>query len=53
VVLNGFGYALFGIPENDLSKTWTNYGIITTPGQSPLLLKSNDAVRHKNTFIKI
>ncbi|CAL1674387.1 unnamed protein product [Lasius platythorax] len=44
VVLNGFGYALFGVPENDLSKTWTNYNIISTiPGQSPLLAKSNDA----------
>ncbi|XP_029663024.1 sn1-specific diacylglycerol lipase beta-like [Formica exsecta] len=43
VVLNGFGYALFGVSENDLSKTWTNYNIISTiPGQSPLLAKSRD-----------
>lgn len=24
VVLNGFGYALFGVPETDLNKTWAN-----------------------------
>lgn len=29
---------LFGIPERDLNKAWTNYNVITTStGQSPLL----------------
>lgn len=38
VVLNGLGYMLFGIPEKDLSKTWTNCNVITTAaGTSPLL----------------
>lgn len=38
VVLNGLGYILFGIPEKDLCKTWTNCNVITTSsGQSPLL----------------
>ncbi|CAK9804113.1 Diacylglycerol lipase-beta [Anthophora quadrimaculata] len=38
VVLNGLGYMLFGIPERDLSKTWTNCNVITTAsGKSPLL----------------
>ncbi|XP_017792702.1 PREDICTED: sn1-specific diacylglycerol lipase beta-like [Habropoda laboriosa] len=38
VVLNGLGYILFGIPERDLSKTWTNCNVITTAtGESPLL----------------
>ncbi|XP_071573834.1 diacylglycerol lipase-beta-like isoform X1 [Temnothorax nylanderi] len=43
VVLNGFGYALFGVPERDLTKTWVNHNIINTiPGQSPLLTKPGD-----------
>ena len=38
VVLNGLGYMLFGIPERDLNKTWTNCNVIaTSTGQSPLL----------------
>lgn len=40
VVLNGFGYALFGVPERDLTKLWSNYNIINTiPAHSPLLAK--------------
>lgn len=38
VVLNGLGYILFGIPEKDLCRTWTNCNVITTAtGESPLL----------------
>ncbi|KZC11064.1 Sn1-specific diacylglycerol lipase beta [Dufourea novaeangliae] len=45
VVLNGLGYMLFGIPERDLSKTWSTCNVITTSsGQSPLL-SERDAVR--------
>jgi len=51
--LNGFGYALFGVPERDLTKTWTNHNIINTiPGQSPLLTKADDVVRKNATFAK-
>ncbi|XP_017760821.1 PREDICTED: sn1-specific diacylglycerol lipase beta-like [Eufriesea mexicana] len=42
VVLNGLGYILFGIPEKDLTKTWTTCSLITsTSGESPLLVKQD------------
>ncbi|XP_011155854.1 diacylglycerol lipase-beta isoform X1 [Solenopsis invicta] len=48
VVLNGFGYALFGVPERDLTKTWANHNIINTiPGHSPLLIKPADVENNK------
>ncbi|XP_014614084.1 PREDICTED: sn1-specific diacylglycerol lipase beta-like [Polistes canadensis] len=38
VILNGFGYALHGVPEQDLDNTWENSDIINPlPIQSPLL----------------
>lgn len=49
VVLNGFGYALFGVPERDLTKMWTNYNIINTiPRQSPLVVESSVARSAEN-----
>lgn len=41
VVLNGFGYALFGVPDRDLNRTWRNGNTINSiPGQLPLLSES-------------
>lgn len=41
IVLNGFGYALHGVPEKDLNKIWTNHNFENpVPGQSPLLIQS-------------
>ncbi|KAI4462137.1 diacylglycerol lipase -related [Holotrichia oblita] len=38
ILLNGFGYALFGVPPGDLESTWKNDDLeSTTPGTSPLL----------------
>ncbi|XP_043272623.1 diacylglycerol lipase-beta-like isoform X2 [Venturia canescens] len=38
VVLNGFGYILFGVPDRDLNRTWRNGNTINSiPGQLPLL----------------
>nr|XP_012219992.1 PREDICTED: sn1-specific diacylglycerol lipase beta-like isoform X2 [Linepithema humile] len=43
VILNGFGYALFGVPERDLTKTWTNYNLVNgNSGQSPLFTKPSN-----------
>ncbi|XP_032669809.1 sn1-specific diacylglycerol lipase beta-like isoform X1 [Odontomachus brunneus] len=51
VILHGFGYALFGVPERDLTKTWANYNIVSTiPGHSPLLVGS-DIIRDENNKI--
>lgn len=36
ILLNGIGYALFGVPPGDLESTWRDE-TATTPGQSPLL----------------
>lgn len=40
-MLNGFGYAIFGVPSRDLETTWRDVTQIGTtsniPGQSPLL----------------
>lgn len=37
-MLNGFGYALFGVPSRDLETTWHDVTEITKKtGQSPLL----------------
>ncbi|XP_076176575.1 diacylglycerol lipase-beta isoform X2 [Ptiloglossa arizonensis] len=45
VVLNGLGYMLFGIPERDLSKTWTNCNVITTSSGVTPLLNEREAMR--------
>nr|XP_029718173.1 sn1-specific diacylglycerol lipase beta-like [Aedes albopictus] len=39
IMLNGFGYALFGVPSRDLETTWHDVTEITKKanGQSPLL----------------
>ncbi|GJQ76054.1 hypothetical protein Trydic_g18105 [Trypoxylus dichotomus] len=37
ILLNGFGYALFGVPPGDLESTWKNDDLENTPGTSPLL----------------
>lgn len=40
IMINGFGYALFGIPSRDLESTWRNDMSTTAPslqGQLPLL----------------
>jgi sn1-specific diacylglycerol lipase len=39
ILLNGFGYALFGVPSGDLETTWRDE-IATVPGRSPLLDRS-------------
>ena len=40
-MLNGFGYAMFGVPSRDLETTWKNEcNVPRGPGQLPLLLKS-------------
>ncbi|KAG7206521.1 hypothetical protein KM043_003864 [Ampulex compressa] len=49
VVLNGLGYALFGVPERDLNKAWENYNIISSiPGQLPLLVESSSRGKSGN-----
>ena len=41
VVLNGFGYILFGIPDRDLNRTWRNGNTINSiPGHLPLLVEA-------------
>ncbi|KAF7989027.1 hypothetical protein HCN44_007337 [Aphidius gifuensis] len=53
VVLNGFGYALFGVPDRDLERTWRNNNIINSiPGQLPLLSITNDdnTINHNNHY---
>lgn len=35
ILLNGFGYALFGVPPGDLETTWRDETIVA--GRSPLL----------------
>lgn len=36
--MNGFGYALFGVPPADLETTWRNeVDVSTVEGTSPLL----------------
>ncbi|XP_063983800.1 diacylglycerol lipase-beta-like [Diachasmimorpha longicaudata] len=43
VVLNGFGYALFGVPDRDLNRTWRNGNTINSiPGHLPLLADGGD-----------
>lgn len=45
VVLNGLGYALFGVPERDLERMWRNGNTLgSTPGQLPLL--GDPPIRH-------
>ena len=40
-MLNGFGYAMFGVPSRDLETTWkSECNKPRGPGQLPLLLKS-------------
>ncbi|XP_066995653.2 diacylglycerol lipase-beta isoform X2 [Anabrus simplex] len=42
IMLNGFGYALFGIPAQDLESIWKDdVPPLATPGQLPLLLNSS------------
>ncbi|XP_034942156.1 sn1-specific diacylglycerol lipase beta-like isoform X2 [Chelonus insularis] len=41
VVLNGFGYALFGVPHRDLQRTWRSGNTINSiPGLLPLLAEA-------------
>ncbi|XP_058804009.1 diacylglycerol lipase-beta-like [Phymastichus coffea] len=50
VVLNGFGYMLFGVPDRDLNRTWRNGNTINSiPGQLPLL--SETSTRQTETTI--
>lgn len=37
ILLNGFGYALFGVPSGDLETVWRNEEVTNTSGRSPLL----------------
>ncbi|XP_017777073.1 PREDICTED: sn1-specific diacylglycerol lipase beta-like [Nicrophorus vespilloides] len=37
ILLNGCGYALFGVPPSDLESTWRDDSSIRAPGLSPLL----------------
>ncbi|XP_060529277.1 diacylglycerol lipase-beta-like [Cylas formicarius] len=39
ILLNGFGYALFGVPPGDLESTWRDE-TLPEPGRSPLLESS-------------
>ncbi|XP_051153410.1 diacylglycerol lipase-beta-like [Leptopilina boulardi] len=51
VVLNGFGYMLFGVPDRDLNRTWRNGNTINSiPGQLPLLVEA-DSARQRETRI--
>ncbi|KAK0072014.1 hypothetical protein PV325_012024, partial [Microctonus aethiopoides] len=51
VVLNGFGYVLFGVPDRDLNRTWRNGNTINSiPGQLPLLSES-PILRQNETMI--
>lgn len=38
--MNGFGYALFGVPPRDLETTWRDEVEVTMTGESPLLGRS-------------
>ncbi|XP_076251583.1 diacylglycerol lipase-beta-like [Rhynchophorus ferrugineus] len=40
ILLNGFGYALFGVPPGDLEKTWRNE-MIPEKGKAPLIVTNN------------
>ncbi|KAK2576891.1 hypothetical protein KPH14_005516 [Odynerus spinipes] len=52
VVLNGFGYALHGVPERDLNKTWKNNDIFNSLlGRSPLLMESENANNVENRIL--
>ncbi|XP_008558355.1 diacylglycerol lipase-beta [Microplitis demolitor] len=52
VVLNGFGYALFGVPDRDLHRTWRSGNTINSiPGQLPLLAGESSGVRQSETMI--
>lgn len=45
-MLNGFGYALFGVPDRDLHRTWRSGNTINSiPGQLPLLAGESSGVR--------
>lgn len=37
ILLNGFGYALFGVPSRDLESTWRDETLNSAPSRSPLL----------------
>ncbi|KAJ8680287.1 hypothetical protein QAD02_016074 [Eretmocerus hayati] len=51
VVLNGFGYMLFGVPDRDLNRTWKNGNTMNSiPGQLPLLAET-PPTRHTETTI--
>lgn len=57
IMLNGFGYAIFGIPARDLESTWKgDIPPAGTPGQLPLLLNSpqtpalEEAMLHEKDF---
>ncbi|KAG8036007.1 hypothetical protein G9C98_004586 [Cotesia typhae] len=52
VVLNGFGYALFGVPDRDLHSTWRNANTINSiPGQLPLLAGETSSLRQSEAMI--
>lgn len=40
-MLNGCGYALFGVPPGDLETTWRDDAVLSSPGLSPLLGRNN------------
>jgi hypothetical protein len=41
IMLNGFGYAMFGVPTNDLETTWKSECTApSAPGHLPLLYQS-------------
>ncbi|CAL7933804.1 unnamed protein product [Xylocopa violacea] len=51
VVLNGFGYMLFGIPEKDLSETWITCNTICCPQVTLPLLNEGDSNERKENLM--
>ncbi|XP_043487302.1 diacylglycerol lipase-beta-like [Polistes fuscatus] len=52
VILNGFGYALHGVPEQDLDNTWENFDIINPlPIQQSPLLKISTNTNDENKVL--
>ncbi|XP_014208367.1 sn1-specific diacylglycerol lipase beta-like [Copidosoma floridanum] len=53
VVLNGFGYMLFGVPDRDLDRTWRNGNTMNSiPGQLPLLSDSLSMRETETTILE-
>ncbi|XP_076766853.1 diacylglycerol lipase-beta [Xylocopa sonorina] len=51
IVLNGFGYMLFGIPEKDLSETWITCNTIPCPQVTLPLLDERESQERKDSVI--